>query len=102
MTPVAGSDIPGLLLDAYRAAATAMAKQDPGCGLPWTALAGVGRIESNHGRSADAQLSVRGDISPPIIGVPLDGKNGTALVPDTDQTVDGDTVVDQAVGPMQV
>ena len=103
VTPVAGSDIPGLLLDAYRAAATAMAKQDPSCGLRWTALAGVGRIESNHGRSAEAQLSVRGDISPPIIGVPLDGNNGTALVPDTDRgALDGDVVVDHAVGPMQV
>jgi membrane-bound lytic murein transglycosylase B len=103
VTPVAGSDIPGLFLDAYRAAATAMAKLAPGCALRWTALAGVGRIESNHGRSATAELSVRGDISPPIIGVPLDGTNGTALVPDTDRgELDGDPVVDRAVGPMQV
>ena len=47
--------------------------------------AGVGRIESNHGRSAPAELSLRGDISPPILGVPLDGTNGTALVRDTDR-----------------
>ena len=103
VTPVAGTDIPGLFLDAYRAAATAMAKLSPSCGLRWTALAGVGRIESNHGRSGEAALSVRGDISPPIIGVPLDGKNGNALVPDTDHgALDGDTVFDRAVGPMQV
>ena len=103
VTPVAGSDIPGLFLDAYRDAATAMAELDPGCGLRWTALAGVGRIESNHGRSAQAELSLRGDISPPIIGVPLDGTNGTALVRDTDRgELDGDAIYDRAVGPMQV
>jgi membrane-bound lytic murein transglycosylase B len=103
VTPVAGTDIPGLFLDAYRAAATATAKLDPSCALRWTALAGVGRIESNHGRSGEAALSVGGDISPPIIGVPLDGNNGTALVPDTDRgVIDGDAVVDRAVGPMQV
>lgn len=103
VTPVAGSDIPGLFLDAYRAAATAMAKLAPGCALRWTALAGVGRIESNHGRSDEGGLSLLGDISPPIIGIPLDGNNGTALVLDTDRgALDGDTVVDRAVGPMQV
>ena len=48
VTPVAGSDIPGLFLDAYRAAASAMAELDPGCGLRWTALAGVGRIARKH------------------------------------------------------
>ena len=80
-----------------------MAKSNPSCSLRWTALAGIGRIESNHGRSGDAALSLRGDISPPIIGIPLDGNNGTALVPDTDHGVlDGDLVVDRAVGPMQV
>ncbi len=103
VTPVAGTDIPGLFLDAYRAAAAALAKSNPSCSLRWTALAGIGRIESNHGRSGDAALSLRGDISPPIIGIPLDGNNGTALVPDTDHGVlDGDVVVDRAVGPMQV
>ena len=103
VTPVAGSDIPGLFLDAYRAAASAMAELDPSCGLRWTALAGVGRIESNHGRSTEAELSLAGDISPPIIGVPLDGNNGTAFVPDTDRgLLDGDAVFDRAVGPMQV
>jgi membrane-bound lytic murein transglycosylase B len=103
VTPVPGTDIPGLFLDAYRSAATAMAELNPGCALRWTALAGVGRIESNHGRSGDAALSVHGDISPPIIGVPLDGNNGNALVLDTDHgALDGDVVFDRAVGPMQV
>jgi membrane-bound lytic murein transglycosylase B len=103
VTAVAGSDIPGLFLDAYRAAATAMAKQRPSCRIRWTAVAGVGRIESNHGRWGASQLSVAGDISPPIVGIPLDGNNSTALVRDTDGGVlDGDVLVDRAVGPMQV
>ena len=103
VTPVAGLDIPGLFFDAYRAAATAMARINPRCAIRWTALAGVGRIESNHGRSGEAELSLHGDISPPIIGIPLDGNNSTALVPDTDGgALDGDAVVDRAVGPMQV
>jgi membrane-bound lytic murein transglycosylase B len=103
VTPVAGLDIPGLFFDAYRAAADAMAELNPRCALRWTALAGVGRIESNHGRSGEATLSLHGDISPPIIGIPLDGNNSTALIPDTDRgALDGDVVVDRAVGPMQV
>jgi membrane-bound lytic murein transglycosylase B len=103
VTPVGETGIPGLLLDAYRAAADRMATLAPGCGIRWTAIAGVGRIESNHGRFGDAQLSVRGDIWPRIVGIPLDGSNNTALVPDTDGGVlDADPVFDRAVGPMQV
>jgi membrane-bound lytic murein transglycosylase B len=46
---------------------------------------------------------VRGDISPRIVGIPLDGNNNTALIPDTDAGVlDGDLLFDRAVGPMQV
>jgi hypothetical protein len=103
VTPVGATGIPGLFLDAYRAAASAMARMRPGCGIRWTAVAGVGRIESNHGRSGDARLAPTGDISPPIIGIPLDGNNNTAVISDTDAgAFDGDVVFDRAVGPMQV
>jgi membrane-bound lytic murein transglycosylase B len=103
VTPVGDTGIPGLFLDAYRAAADQMTTLAPGCGIRWTAIAGVGRIESNHGRFGDARLSVRGDIWPRIIGIPLDGTNNTALVPDTDGGVlDGDLFFDRAVGPLQV
>jgi membrane-bound lytic murein transglycosylase B len=103
VTPVGSTNIPGLFLDAYRAAAATMAKRRPGCRLRWTALAGVGRIESDHGRWGAAELSLGGDITPPIIGIPLDGNNGTALIRDTDGgALDGDPLVDHAVGPMQV
>ena len=43
-----------------------------------------------------------GDIAPPIIGIPLNGTNGTAAISDTDGgTMDNDVVWDRAVGPMQ-
>ena len=41
--------IPSLVLDAYRRAADSLQGSDPGCGLPWWLLAGIGRIESGQG-----------------------------------------------------
>lgn len=70
--------------------------------LPWSVLAAIGSIESNHGRHGGGKLQVDGTVFPPIIGIPLDGTNGTAEIRDTDGgTFDGDTVYDRAVGPMQ-
>jgi hypothetical protein len=70
--------------------------------LPWSVLAAIGSIESNHGRHGGGQLQTDGRVSPPIIGIPLDGTNGTAEIRDTDDGVfDGDSVYDRAVGPMQ-
>jgi membrane-bound lytic murein transglycosylase B len=95
-----GTDIPRLVLDAYRRAATSVQQRQ--CQLPWTALAAVGRVESDHGRAQGAHLTINGDIVPPIVGPPLDGQSGAALVPDTDHgRWDGDTVYEHAIGPMQ-
>ncbi|MEA3076313.1 MAG: hypothetical protein QOF60_1221 [Actinomycetota bacterium] len=99
--PVGASDIPRLFLDAYRQAAAGANKRAPQCRVQWQAVAGIGRIESNHGRYRGAQLALNGDVYPRIVGIPLDGTR-TALVKDTDQgALDGDTVFDRAVGPMQ-
>jgi hypothetical protein len=88
-------------LAAYEQAATREALRKPECGLPWPLLGGIGRVESDHGRFAGATLHADGVSSPRIIGIPLDG-HGTALIPDTDHgQLDGDTVYDRAVGPMQ-
>jgi len=98
---LADNGIPTVALNAYRVAAARMANVDPGCGIDWALLAGIGREESDHGRFAGALLHADGVSTPRIIGIPLNG-NGTALIPDTDHGVlDGDTVYDHAVGPMQ-
>jgi hypothetical protein len=99
----AGRGIPALTLRAYREAAAWGAGYDPGCRLSWTVLAGIGRIESNHGLfgGAATRFSAAGAVSPRITGPPLDGR-GVAAIPDSDGgRWDGDTVWDRAVGPMQ-
>jgi hypothetical protein len=90
--------IPAMALSAYRNAERIMAASDPGCGISWNLLAGIGRIESMHanGGATDA----RGTAIRPIYGPALDG------------TLPGDEVVVQskslgqvtyarAMGPMQ-
>ena len=95
------SDIPRLFLDAYRSAAARQALRTPGCRVQWTALAGIGKIETNHGRYRGARLALNGDVYPRIIGIPLDGTR-SRLVRDTDTgELDGDAQFDRAVGPMQ-
>jgi hypothetical protein len=49
VAPPGGQAIPALALRAYREAAAWAAGFAPDCRLPWTVLAGIGRIESNHG-----------------------------------------------------
>src|SRR5215211_7951440 len=101
--PPGGPAIPALTLRAYREAAAWAAGFDPGCRLPWTVLAGIGRIESNHGLfgGAATRFSAAGTVSPRITGPPLDG-NGVAAIPDSDGgRWDGDATWDRAVGPMQ-
>ena len=98
-----GATIPALTLRAYREAAAWAAGYDAGCRLPWTVLAGIGRIESNHGLFGGpaTRFSPSGTVSPRITGPPLDG-NGVASIPDSDGgRWDGDTTWDRAVGPMQ-
>jgi membrane-bound lytic murein transglycosylase B len=74
----------------------------PECRLSWVTIAGIGRIESDHGRHGGAVLGDDGRPSPPIIGIPLDGSPGVREIRDTDGGVlDGDRKYDRAVGPMQ-
>jgi hypothetical protein len=99
---VVGTDLPFLALEAYWGAAGAQQSESPGCGLPWTILAGIGRVESDHGRYGSAQLAPDGTTTIPIIGIALDGDNDTAVIEDTDGgATDGDAVHDRAIGPMQ-
>lgn len=94
--------VPARALRAYGNAELAMRSADPGCRISWATLAGIGRIESNHGQYGGAVLGADGRPSKPIIGVPLDGSSGVRAISDTDGgRFDGDPVADRAVGPMQ-
>lgn len=95
-------DIPQAALAAYGNAAETMRQTRPDCHLGWTTLAGIGHVETRHGRYQGAALDEAGVALPPIIGVTLDGSPGFADIPDTDGGVlDGDAEHDRAVGPMQ-
>lgn len=94
-------------LNAYGNAQLIAAQSWPGCHLNWTTLAGLGYVETRHGTYngkifGSARIDENGNIIPPIVGVPLDGSPGFAEIKDTDGgALDGDTVYDRAVGPMQ-
>ncbi|HEY0952533.1 lytic transglycosylase domain-containing protein, partial [Nocardioides sp.] len=95
-------DLPVAAVGAYRSAENVMSEVDPDCGLTWTLLAAIGRVESDHGRYAGATLGSDGVSAPLIRGVALDGAGPVAKIRDTDAgTVDGDRRWDRAVGPMQ-
>jgi membrane-bound lytic murein transglycosylase B len=99
---VVGSDLPLVALDAYWRAARTINDEDPGCGIRWTALAGISRVEGRHGSFGSSELGADGVASPPILGIPLDGTSGTRVINDTDGgALDGDPSIDRAVGPMQ-
>ena len=98
----AANGIPVVALEAYQAAERTMADQAPSCGVQWSLLAAIGRVESNHGRFAGSTLLRDGRSDPPIVGIPLDGRPGVARIGDTDGgRYDGDSTYDRAVGPMQ-
>jgi membrane-bound lytic murein transglycosylase B len=90
--------IPGMALNAYRNAERMMAAADPGCGISWNLLAGIGRIESGHanGGATDA----RGTAIRPIYGPTLDGTlPGNEVV--VQSTSAGRVGYARAMGPMQ-
>lgn len=94
--------IPERAVLAYAGAALVKATAMPECGLSWATLAAIGGAESDHGRHGGAAIGTDGTVSPPILGVALDGGE-TARIPDSDGgEIDGDTEFDRAVGPMQL
>ncbi|WP_243789988.1 lytic transglycosylase domain-containing protein [Saccharopolyspora gloriosae] len=95
-------DVPSRALLSYVNADLAMRQYNPDCRISWATIAGLGRIESNHGRYGKRVLGDDARPSQPIIGVPLDGTPGVRAIGDTDGgALDGDTTHDRAVGPMQ-
>jgi membrane-bound lytic murein transglycosylase B len=98
----AKTGIPEVAMQAYGYAELAARTTQPACNLSWTTLAGIGKVESDHGRADAAQLGSDGKALPSIVGPPLDGQGGRKAIPDTDGgTLDTDRSWDRAVGPMQ-
>jgi membrane-bound lytic murein transglycosylase B len=90
--------IPMMALSAYRNAEKMMAGADPGCGISWNLLAGIGRIESGHanGGATDA----RGTAVRPIYGPALDGTlPGNEVIVQSGAA--GRISYARAMGPMQ-
>ena len=78
-----------------------MASSYPGCHLVWRVIAGIGQVESDHGRYGGARCCRRHDRAH-IVGPALNGAARSPRSPTpTTACYDGDTVWDRAVGPMQ-
>jgi membrane-bound lytic murein transglycosylase B len=94
--------IPAAALAAYQRAAQVIDSADPSCNIEWPLIAAIGRVESNHGTYGGNSLTDDGVSTPGIIGIPLNGRNGTQRIADTDAGEwDRDKTYDRAVGPMQ-
>lgn len=101
-SPITGPDsqgIPATVLDAYKKAEAALARDKASCHLPWQILAAIGKVES--GQANGGRVDANGTTLTPILGPVLNGV-GFENIPDTDGGLyDGDKVHDRAVGPMQ-
>jgi len=100
--PVGRSGIPAVVLGAYRRAATVVDGVDPGCHLEWEDVAALGEIESHNATFGRTRLAENGLTYPPILGPPLDGRNGNAALPAVRTPIyDGGGRWERAVGPLQ-
>ncbi|MGH3722215.1 MAG: lytic transglycosylase domain-containing protein [Pseudonocardiaceae bacterium] len=100
MTRVTG--ISQRALEAYANAHAVLAATRPGCHVTWVTLAGIAAVESQHGTIGGRTLLTDGRSSSPIVGIPLNGANGTRAIAATDGgLLDGDKVWEHAVGPFQ-
>ncbi|WP_228484624.1 lytic transglycosylase domain-containing protein [Microbacterium cremeum] len=97
----AATGIPLRVLLGYAGAELAMTADAPGCGIRWSTLAALGRIESAHGTHAGSVIGEDGLTRPGIFGIDLTG-DSSARIDDTDDGAwDGKADIDRAVGPMQ-
>ncbi|HXY64110.1 MAG TPA: lytic murein transglycosylase, partial [Mycobacterium sp.] len=90
--------IPTMALSAYRNAERMMATADPGCGISWNLLAGIGRIESMHANGG--ATDTHGTATRPIYGPALDGTlPGNEVI--VQSSGGGRVTYARAIGPMQ-
>ncbi|WP_446225897.1 lytic transglycosylase domain-containing protein [Nocardia sp. IBHARD005] len=98
--PAGPLGIPGIAVAAYQTAEQQLAVENPTCGMSWSLLAGIGRVESTHAYGkADAQ----GNPIKAVYGPVLDGSlSGNNVIHDSDGgELDGLGGYDRAIGPMQ-
>lgn len=93
--------VPDINYLAYRNAESLLSTQQPQCGISWTLIAGIGRVESTHANNGAADAA--GNLLTPILGPLLDGSlRGNAVIRDTDGgQLDGNASYDRAVGSTQ-
>ncbi len=87
--------IPEAAVRAYGAATLREDREDPGCHLGWTTLAGIGWVESQHGTIGGRILGEDGRSDRPVLGPALDGRGDTAAIRSASGTWE------RAVGPLQ-
>ncbi len=92
-----------IAVQAYGDASLRLGREQPGCHLGWTTLAGIGGIESGHGTHSGASVQASGVTTHPILGPALNGTSGMAAIRSDEQSAKwhGDPRWDHAVGPMQ-
>jgi membrane-bound lytic murein transglycosylase B len=89
------SGVPAPAVRAYGSATLRASRDDPGCHLGWTTLAGIGWVESQQGTIDGRELLADGRPDRAIRGVELDGADDVAAVPD------GSGGFQRALGPLQ-
>ena len=72
--------IPEPAVRAYAAATLREGRDQPGCHLGWTTLAGIGWVESQHGTIGGRVLEQDGRSDRPVFGPALDGQDATAAI----------------------
>ncbi|MFD3702729.1 lytic transglycosylase domain-containing protein [Nocardia sp. NPDC058658] len=98
--PAGPLGIPGIAVAAYQTAEQQLAVENPHCGMSWSLLAGIGRVESTHAYGkADAQGNPIKAVYGPVLDGSLAGNN---VIHDSDGgDLDGLGSYDRAIGPMQ-
>jgi membrane-bound lytic murein transglycosylase B len=85
--------IPVPAVRAYGRAQIVLGREQPGCHLGWTTLAGIGWVESQHGTTGDRTLTDGGLSSRVVRGPVLDGTSYAAVAQGPSWA--------RALGPMQ-
>lgn len=98
--PAGPLGIPGIAVAAYQSAEEQLAVENPHCGMSWSLLAGIGRVESTH---AYGKADADGNPIKAVYGPVLDGSlYGNNVIYDSDSgELDGLGGYDRAIGPMQ-